>query len=341
MSINLGKKIRELRKKKNITQEALAEAMSVSPQAVSKWESGISYPDMPLIPVLAGYFEVSLDTLFDYDMRAVKEKIEKLIEDACGEGRERYFEEPKQFQSIIRSALLEYPENERLLDKLLSSYEYDHRTNGETGYLDEMLTISQKLIDESGDYDVVNNCIVRKAVVLLAKGLYDEAKSTLETLPDHLRNDVMAFRLSGLDKYKAAAYSWCDHLQSLYIADILQADSVFELPESCSLYQDYGLAKFFYERGAKTIELYIKNYEDAEDSYVWEGMQTFHYSFYLGIARCCKKLGEEDECKKAIDTAYRIISTSWDDFEKRPGYYLENYNKCLDEYDLSEFKIQC
>ena len=41
-NINIGNKIRELRKKKGITQEALASVLSVSPQAVSKWESGIS-----------------------------------------------------------------------------------------------------------------------------------------------------------------------------------------------------------------------------------------------------------------------------------------------------------
>ena len=41
-NINIGSKIRELRKKKGITQEGLASVLSVSPQAVSKWESGVS-----------------------------------------------------------------------------------------------------------------------------------------------------------------------------------------------------------------------------------------------------------------------------------------------------------
>ncbi|MBQ4598567.1 MAG: helix-turn-helix transcriptional regulator [Clostridia bacterium] len=68
-NINIGNKIRELRKKKGITQEALAAALWVSPQAVSKWESGLTYPDLTMIPVIAGYFEISLDALFDYDMK--------------------------------------------------------------------------------------------------------------------------------------------------------------------------------------------------------------------------------------------------------------------------------
>ena len=65
--INLGNKIRELRKKKGITQEQLANALNLSPQAISKWEMGAGYPDVATLPVLAGYFGVSLDAMFDYD----------------------------------------------------------------------------------------------------------------------------------------------------------------------------------------------------------------------------------------------------------------------------------
>lgn len=246
---------------------------------------------------------------------------------------------PNRFQSMIRNALVEYPDNEKLLNVLSDSYEYDYRTNGETAHLDEILAISQKLIDESGNFEIINNSIESKAVVLLAKGQYNEAKETLETLPSILKNDVMAFHLSGLDKYNAAAYAWCSHLQKLYSADLQQADAVFELDESVSIYQDYGLARFFYKRGAETIELYIKDYEVGE-SYVWAGMQTFHYIFYLGIARCCKKLGEHEECRKAVDTAYSIISASWEDFNERREYYLEPYNEKLKEYDLCEFIVK-
>lgn len=54
-NINIGNKIRQLRKKKGITQESLASVLSVSPQAVSKWESGLTYPDVEIIPIIAGY----------------------------------------------------------------------------------------------------------------------------------------------------------------------------------------------------------------------------------------------------------------------------------------------
>ncbi|MBQ8896642.1 MAG: helix-turn-helix transcriptional regulator [Clostridia bacterium] len=49
-----------------IAQRAFAYALSVSPQAVSKWERNISYPDITLLPHIARYFGVRIDTLFDF-----------------------------------------------------------------------------------------------------------------------------------------------------------------------------------------------------------------------------------------------------------------------------------
>lgn len=55
--------LKEIRKKKGITQEQLADAVGVSAQAVSKWEIN-GYPDASLLPVIAEYLEVSIDELF-------------------------------------------------------------------------------------------------------------------------------------------------------------------------------------------------------------------------------------------------------------------------------------
>ena len=66
MQLDLGSKIRELRRRDGRTQEALAQALGVTSQAVSRWESGGSYPDMNLIPSIANYFDITIDELFGY-----------------------------------------------------------------------------------------------------------------------------------------------------------------------------------------------------------------------------------------------------------------------------------
>jgi len=62
--INIQQNIAALRKKHHITQEQLAAAVDVSPQAVSKWETGVCHPDTLTLPVIADYFGVSIDYLF-------------------------------------------------------------------------------------------------------------------------------------------------------------------------------------------------------------------------------------------------------------------------------------
>jgi len=73
--------IRELRARRGITQEVLAQALDVSIQAVSKWETGNSLPDILLLPRIADFFEISLDALFfgpeNSDPASVAEKPQK------------------------------------------------------------------------------------------------------------------------------------------------------------------------------------------------------------------------------------------------------------------------
>ena len=62
--INIAKNIIDLRKSKGITQEQLAEALSISAQAISKWETGTCQPDTLTLPFIAEYFNVSIDYLY-------------------------------------------------------------------------------------------------------------------------------------------------------------------------------------------------------------------------------------------------------------------------------------
>ena len=60
----LSQNILRLRKQRGMTQVALAERLGITSQAISKWESGRSAPDIALLPLLASVLECSIDTLF-------------------------------------------------------------------------------------------------------------------------------------------------------------------------------------------------------------------------------------------------------------------------------------
>ena len=80
MRLQIGKRIRELRRARNITQENLAELLGVSFQSVSRWESDVCYPDMELLPVLGKIFDVTVDYLIGVDQYQEHEKVSEYLE---------------------------------------------------------------------------------------------------------------------------------------------------------------------------------------------------------------------------------------------------------------------
>lgn len=61
---DIAQNIRRLRRERNISQAALADALDISIQAVSKWECGNSSPDIALLPLIADFFGITIDELF-------------------------------------------------------------------------------------------------------------------------------------------------------------------------------------------------------------------------------------------------------------------------------------
>ncbi len=106
--MNLGEKINELRKKNSMTQETLADAIGVSPQAVSKWERGVANPDLYLIPVLAELFSVSADELLGLSVASAS---------GASLGKDENPEESREENSRTEARLLYL---ERLLTMMMS-----------------------------------------------------------------------------------------------------------------------------------------------------------------------------------------------------------------------------
>ena len=80
MTINLGDKIRALRLQNKLTQEQLADRLGVSYQSVSRWENGVTYPDIALLPAIAKQFSVTTDYLLGQDDSEKRKRIRKQIQ---------------------------------------------------------------------------------------------------------------------------------------------------------------------------------------------------------------------------------------------------------------------
>ena len=78
--MNLGEKIKRLRKENNLSQEQLAEKLNVSRQAISKWEANKAYPDIENLILLRKIFDVTLDDLIIDENNIKSEYINKSID---------------------------------------------------------------------------------------------------------------------------------------------------------------------------------------------------------------------------------------------------------------------
>lgn len=117
----LSEKLKSLRKEKGCSQEKLAQYLSVSFQAVSKWENGNACPDISLLPGIARFFGITVDELL---------QVEKIDE------KRRYEEYEKEAEALFRNgkwrealevwlkAYKEMPNSVKVKEMLMSSF-YD------------------------------------------------------------------------------------------------------------------------------------------------------------------------------------------------------------------------
>ncbi len=116
MEIKLAENIRAFRKKRNLTQEQLAERLHVSVGVISKWELGVSAPEISLLMRLAELFDISVDVLLGYQMqdsnrKEILEELNRYIHNRSVmvpfEEVERYLGKyPHDFEIIYQSAQL-------------------------------------------------------------------------------------------------------------------------------------------------------------------------------------------------------------------------------------------
>ena len=87
MNSNLAENLKKIRKENNLSQEDLADILGVSRQAISKWESKVSYPEMDKIVLLCKKFDLNIDDLLHRNIKEVKESIavKSKIKSSCDE----------------------------------------------------------------------------------------------------------------------------------------------------------------------------------------------------------------------------------------------------------------
>lgn len=190
--MQIGEKIRALRKERKRTQEQLAEALHVSPQAVSKWETGASCPDVEALPPIAAYFGVSIDELLDFDRRKLEKEVRALVEQSLP-----LRAEPEKAEAFYRAALERYPDNETLLNCLLMTIPPERSG--------EKIEIGEKLLESTHDDEIRFDVLRLLAQTYRARGETAMARRCLDALPElyFLKTELAAALLTGEEQAEA------------------------------------------------------------------------------------------------------------------------------------------
>lgn len=172
--INLSENIIRLRKQRKLTQEEIADHLGVTKASVSKWENGLSLPDILLLPQIASLFDVSVDELIGYIPQLSKEQIQKIYKEKATEFAVKPFEE------VIKDVRI-------LTRKYYSCYSFlitvcllyvNHYVlapvDQHTKLLDEAQTICNHIIKNCKDANLCNSAVGVKSFLNLMEGKYSE-----------------------------------------------------------------------------------------------------------------------------------------------------------------------
>lgn len=137
--LHLSENLKKYRVLKNLTQEDVAECLGITPQSVSKWERGETYPDITLLPALANIFETSIDLLVGMDAIRAEETRYNIHKKAVDYQRQGDYASA---EKTYREALLIYPNKPGMILGLASTLALKGETHEAIELIEKGLPIS-------------------------------------------------------------------------------------------------------------------------------------------------------------------------------------------------------
>jgi transcriptional regulator with XRE-family HTH domain len=143
MEFNFGSKMKTLRKRRDLTQEQLAERLGVSPQSISKWETNAAFPDITMFPVLASFYGVTTDELLGVDITKTEETINNYIDEIYNLYHQWKHDD---MITLCRKANHEFPASDKLRYQLAWCLNQTGSKNR-----DEAISVFKSILEDSSD----------------------------------------------------------------------------------------------------------------------------------------------------------------------------------------------
>lgn len=174
-----------LRHKRKITQEQLADFLGVTKASVSKWETGNTMPDIQILPLLAGYFDVSVDELLGYEPNLGKEQIKYLYHKLAEDFAEKPFEEVmKESQDLVKKYYSCYPFLLQICVLWLNHAALANDMQKEAEIRENIKNLCNRIIENCRDIGICNNAVAIQSLIELQNGNAEKVIKTMEDCLD-------------------------------------------------------------------------------------------------------------------------------------------------------------
>lgn len=336
--LKLGKNLKKLRLKRELTQEQLADVLGVSAQAVSRWENDTTYPDITLLPTIASYFEITLDELMGMENLKSEEQLKELIAklDENGSNGQIY-----ENILLLREAVRNYPTNYQLQFRLIHQltfcqYKEDRAlTEDEVNELNrEAVEVGNHILSRCTDGEIINHttqqlCYIysrlgeTEKAIEYAKKLPDIGACSTVILGDIYEGEQQKLHLQQAVKYYTSIF-WCD-LRNM--ADLEYKDKTMTTAERIAILK-------------KSLELLDLVYEDGDYlNYSYTVSTTHRY-----IAAMAMLEGDNELALSSLEKAaeFAIMSDTLPEKAQHTSLLVNkiyyNMHEIMKNYDFTNCK---
>ncbi len=288
--------IAKKRKEKGITQQQLADYLGVSKPAVSKWEAGKCFPDITLLPLIASFFDITIDELIGYKPQLTKDEINRLYQELCEAFATRPFEEVyNECQTYIKNYYSCWPFLLSMGVLFLNHVSLAADLNRQQQILQEAIDLFQRIIDEADDPR-----LLEQAETLMAASFFylKEPEKTIELLEGKvelpLSRDLLLVKayvsLGDINKAKSL-------IQGHIYSNLM--DMLFALPDCLQLYaDDEEKMEIYYSIAVKLFDIFK----------VREMHPASLLQIYFSFAQVFAQKGDDEKAIELIEKYAEIVT---------------------------------
>lgn len=304
MKLKIGEKIKVLRRERDMTQEELAEQLGVTYQSVSRWETCTCYPDLELLPVIAGAFGVTVDHLMGLDTEVEQKAVAIYLErfqQAISEGR------IDDCIAIAREGIQEYPNNYSLLNKLMYAL---FVAGDETGnipnwreniqkYDEEIVSLGERIMKYCPDQNIRLEATARLAFHHCDRDRKAQGRAIFDSLPP-----------MSLCRENFQWWSLEEHEKLPFVRKRIR-DSYGALDAGL-----YNLAYGDLLPDEELVQVYEKKFRLKQLMYDehWDSGLFYNAQNYARWARVYARLGRKEDCLETLEKAAAAAKA----FDARP-----------------------